>query len=204
MKAGESHVMSQARTKRYAPRVCMFCLAAAMLATGFFCPVPQGITGTEEQREEYAATPINRFIFDGFDFGLGKRRAEIVEQLGNPQKSTARRVRNLHDPGKTDQIFTLSYPGLRVVIYRVSEDGREMVTDVVVTGTQYRLKEGLSVGSPLTLVQKRLGSPTTRKPGYVEYESEDSAPSQVRFYHKEGRITKVAGVSMWTDENGGA
>jgi hypothetical protein len=84
MKAGESHVMSQARTKRYAPRVCMFCLAAAMLATGFFCPVPQGITGTEEQREEYAATPINRFIFDGFDFGLGKRRAEIVEQLGNP------------------------------------------------------------------------------------------------------------------------
>jgi len=48
------------------------------------------------------------------------------------------------------------------------------------------------VGSPLTLVQKRLGSPTTRKPGYVEYTSEDSVPSQVRLYHKEARITKVA------------
>jgi hypothetical protein len=192
MRTGESYVMSQARTKRRALQVRIFCLAAAVLATGIVCPVPQGITGTEEQREEYAATLINRFIFDGFDFALGKRRAEIVEHLGSPQKSTARRVRNIHDPGKTDQIFTLSYPGLRVVIYRVSEDGREMITDVVVTGTQYRLKEGLSVGSPLTLVQKRLGSPTTRKPGYMAYESEDSAPSQVRFYHKEGRITKVA------------
>jgi len=192
MSTGEPYPMLQSRTKRSVSRVRIFCLAVAVLATGIVCPVPQGITGTEERGEEYTATPINRFIFDGFDFALGKRRAEIVGHLGNPEKSTVRRVRNLHDPGKTDQIFTLNYPGLMVKIYRVSEDGREMITDVVVTGTQYRLKEGLSVGSPLTLVQKRLGSATTRKSGYVEYQSEDSAPSQVRFYHKEGKITKVA------------
>jgi len=192
MKAGESQMMSQTLSRRCARRVGLVCLAAAVLVTGIVCPVPQGITGSEEQREEYAATPINRFIFDGFDFPLGKSRRQIVEHLGNPQKSTVRRVRNLHDPGKTDQVFTLNYPGLTVKIYRVSEDGREMITDVAVTGTQYRLKEGLSVGNPLSLVQGRLGSPTIRKPGYVEYQSEDSAPSQVRFYHKEGRITKVA------------
>ena len=61
MQAGESHVMSQALVRYYASRVRMFCLAAAVLATGIVCPVPQGITGTEEQREEYAATPINRW-----------------------------------------------------------------------------------------------------------------------------------------------
>lgn len=81
MQAGESHVMSQALVRHYASRVRMFCLVAAVLATGIVCPAPQGIAGTEEQREEYAAIPINRWGLKGnrrFPLQVRRRCAPVT------------------------------------------------------------------------------------------------------------------------------
>lgn len=119
---------------------------------------------------------IDELIEAGLAFRLGKTRAEIGASLGPPRAATVRKLRNLHDPAQTDELHELTYDGLRVLLYRVTAQDREFITDLSLTSAKYRVKWGLGVGSPKEAVRGVLG------PGFTALAAPDSriAPPEAR------------------------
>lgn len=100
---------------------------------------------------------IDEMIEAGLAFPLGKSRAEITASLGPPRAATVRRLRNQHDPARIDELHELTYDGLRVLLYRVTAEDREFVTDLSLTSAKYPVKWGLGVGSTKEAVRRVLG-----------------------------------------------
>ena len=161
---------------------------------------------------------IDELIEDGFAFPLGKTRTEITASLGRPLAAAVRRIPNQHRPSQTDELHELTYDGLRILLYRVTVDNRELVTDISLTGVGYRVKWGLGVGSTkeevrrvlgpgftaLPAPESRLGSPAGGRPcgesdGNCTYRyAASEQTSHVYFSFRDGRVERLDWV-FWVD-----
>jgi hypothetical protein len=118
-------------------------------------------TGDEEAvSEQSAATPVEAFFRYG-PVKLGATRAELRRQLGEPDSVRASAVANRHDPSLVDSVLTLHYPGLTAGIYRAMFDGRELLTELVITDDRHlRPESPLRMGMSPAEVQLVLGAPS--------------------------------------------
>jgi hypothetical protein len=119
---------------------------------------------------------IDEMIEAGLAFPLGRSRAEITASLGPPRAATVRKLRNQHDPAQMDELHELTYDGLRVLLYRVTAEDREFITDLSLTSAKYRVKWGLGVGNTKEAVRRVLGG------GFTALAAPDSriAPHEAR------------------------
>lgn len=134
---------------------------------------------------------INQFIYDRRDFMVGETIAEIERNLGAPLRIEREKVKNIHNPEQTDEVYELIYDGLSITVYKVTESQREIITDIAVTSDKYPMKWGLHVGIPIHTVTQNLGKPSKQGDNVYIYGT-DEAPSYVSFYHKEGIVYKIA------------
>lgn len=143
---------------------------------------------------------VDELIADGFAVPLGRTRAELAASLGPPRSATVRRVQNRHEPGRTDEVHELEYDGLRIVLYRVSATGRELIMEVSLTSERYRLKWGLGVGSTRDAVRRVLGPGVRAERGEIDtdrYEDSERA-SRVDFSFRDARVRRIDWV-FWLD-----
>lgn len=133
---------------------------------------------------------INEFVYDGFDFKLGRTRSEIIKALGRPIRITSKEVINVHNPEKVDVKNVFIYEGLSIKIYRVSENGREIITGISVTSDEYKLKWGLSVGCSQGDLKRQLGEPFEKMSDTYVYQT-DEAPSIVVFYLRNSKVYRI-------------
>lgn len=134
---------------------------------------------------------VREFVHHGFGFRFGKTVAEIRKNLGKPLSTSEREVANLHYPDRTDLIRELEYPGLSSTVYRVTEDRKEIVTGVTITGSRYKLRWGLKVGSSIADITTVLGPPTEETAGMATWVAGEEAPSSVSFYFRNGTVYKI-------------
>ena len=126
-------------------------------ACGVFAVARPGLVRAQDAGAQAFQARIDEMIEAGLAFPLGKSRAEITASLGPPRAATVRRLRNQHDPAQIDELHELAYDGLRVLLYRVTGEHREFVTDLSLTSAKYRVKWGLGVGSTKEAVRRVLG-----------------------------------------------
>ena len=109
-------------------------------------------------------------------------------------------MQNRHEPGRTDEVHELEYDGLRIVLYRVSATGRELIMEVSLTSERYRLKWGLGVGSTRDAVRRVLGPGVRAERGEIDtdrYEDSERA-SRVDFSFRDARVRRIDWV-FWLD-----
>lgn len=140
-------------------------LGAACAGLAVACPGP--IAAQDPSAQAFQAR-IDEMIEAGLGFRLGRSRAEITASLGPPRAAAVRTIRNQHDPARIDELHDLTYDGLRVLLYRVTAEDREFITDLSLTSAKYRVKWGLGVGSAKEAVRRVLG------PGFTPLAAPDS------------------------------
>ena len=133
---------------------------------------------------------INEFVYDGFEFRLGRTGSEIMRFLGDPVKISKKEINNIHDPDQVDLVNELFYDGLSIRIYRVAETGKEIIINISITGDEYNLKWGLGVGSPQDDIKAQLGDPHEEEKDAYIYQAE-GAPSCVVFYFRNSRVYRI-------------
>jgi len=160
---------------------------------------------------KHVATPeasIERFIYEGWT--LGWTTAELRERLGPPVSLTIEPVENRHVEGQIDEIRTVSYDGLVLMFYKVSEaPERELLMSISLTSSYYEVGWGLKVGVEKERVRAVLGEKfqTLRCPGlqarmpYALTECEaigcawaythDVNNSEVLFTFKAGHVNRI-------------
>ena len=143
---------------------------------------------------------VDELIADGFAVPLGRTRAELAASLGPPRSAAVRRVQNRHEPGRTDEVHELEYDGLRIVLYRASATGRELLMEMSLTSGRYRLKWGLGVGSTRDAVRRVLGPGVRAEGGETDtdrYEDSERG-SRVDVSFRDARVRRIDWV-FWLD-----
>ena len=126
-------------------------------AGAVFAVVRPGLVPAQDAGAQAFQARIDELIENGLAFRLGRSRAEITASLGPPRAATVRKLRNQHDPAQIDELHELAYDGLRVLLYRITAEDREFVTDLSLTSAKYPVKWGLGVGSTKEAVRRVLG-----------------------------------------------
>ncbi len=154
------------------PRRLVCCLTLALGLFAFRCQHSKPRT-----EEPLPATPQLRLerYFDTRTQMFGTSRAEIIKNLGKPRlertegdlenakqlNAEERRYLLGHRSEPINQISELAYDGLSLRILKVnSPPYREIVYDMTVTGTRYKMLWNLNVGSPRQEVRRILGDPS--------------------------------------------
>jgi len=83
-----------------------------------------------------------------YEWGLsfGESRAGIRAKLGAPSSVATSASSNPYMP-TTDTVTLMNYPDLQFIIVRAGVDGRELLTDVSVTGNRVSLPIGVRFGA---------------------------------------------------------
>ena len=110
---------------------------------------------------------------------------------GGDEEKGKKNYRRQNEPAcKQDVKNVLFYNGLSIIIYRVSETGREIITDISVSTDEYKLKWGLSVGCTQDELKKQLGEPYEENNNTYVYQT-DEAPSIVVFYIRNSNVYRI-------------
>jgi hypothetical protein len=108
-------------------------------------------------------TQVSRYLRDHFALhGLkyvGWNRNDMRQQLGEPDSIVAELVANKHDATRTDTVFHVYYPNVYAEFYFVTEDGKEIVTEIKVSDNQHLNDAGVRIGDPWEKVRSFLGPP---------------------------------------------
>ncbi len=81
----------------------------------------------------------------------------IIRQLGAPTNIKVKKIKNIHNPEITDNIYYLYYDGLYLIIYKGLYKG--FVSYISTTSDKYKLKWDLKIGSSKDNILRILGSP---------------------------------------------
>lgn len=142
---------------------------------------------------------VNQFIYDGLDFKLGKTRAEIISNLGNPENMEMKKVKNIHYPDEIiDEIYELFYDGLYIRIYKATAGDREFIEYLSITSDRFKIKWGLNIGSSKEEVKNILGNPIKEDSDVFTYEYTDGYPDHVYFYFRDNAVYRID-WEFWID-----
>lgn len=161
----------------------------------------RGSRDEEAVSEQSAATPVEAFFRYG-PVKLGVTRAELRRQLGEPDSVRATAVANRHDPSVIDSVVTLHYPGLSAEIYRAMFDGRELLSQLVITDDRHlRAESPLRLGMSPDEVQLLLGAPSGGAGDTLRYtcNSCDAAGNDVLELQLPGRELRRIALRYWID-----
>lgn len=161
--------------------------AATRVARAFALLLALSLGACEEKKapepqeptvEEGAPDKIADFLHAGWEFKLGTTIPEVKQNLGEPLSETIEKYENRHVVGQKDEIHTLMYNGLALVVYRVNEKKpRDLLMSLAITRDTFEMKWGLKVGVPQDRVRTVLGEPHKSQGGAFVYQDESSSVS---------------------------
>ena len=136
-------------------------------------PETQGPTVEEGAQDKSA-----EFLHSGWEFKLGQTIQEVKDNLGQPLSEKIEKYENRHVAGQADEIHTLMYNGLVLVVYRVNEKKpRDLFMSLAITRDNFDMKWGLKVGVSQDRVRTVLGEPHKSQGGAFVYQDENSSVS---------------------------
>jgi hypothetical protein len=152
-------------------------LALVAIISGISCPVSaQDGRSTAQKRAE-------EFVWFGGNFF----RASKVK----PVSTKIKRIKNQHDEGQIDEWHTVSYPGFRVEFLRSKSVPGDLLSTLALFDRQALLPFGLKIGSTEDQIVHVLGSPTSCKPGELEFEIGDIQTASVTFQLKQHMLIGI-------------
>lgn len=121
-------------------------------------------------------------------------RTALLRRLGPPLRTTIEPVSNPYQSGQTDTVRTLTYPGLRAMLYETTPRVRTFLIRLTLTDERYATPEGLRVGMPPARVRATIGPPTTHdeRAGELVYAERESMPTALILTVRHGRVTEIA------------
>ena len=128
--------------------------------------------------------------------GLGATRQEVIKKLGRPVRESRRNADEC--VGGTE--MTLSYPGLKILLWDDAEDRRKFtVGQFEVTSAKWDVS-GSRIGQTNAAVRKLFGprSSEERESGSLVWYynmDENISPGNTNFYFRGGKVVKI--VSLW-------
>jgi len=162
------------------------------------CIVLSGCAETTKKAvHETTGDNADKFIQHGWDFPLGRSRAKIIEGLGNPVAVKAERAKpniNIMDPAVeiADEIYELTYDGLVVVLYRAAEEKKELLQQLTITSSKYKMKWDLHVGCTKHDVRTALGGPSEEQvDSYTYSRNQANGESSVQFSFEKDIVTRI-------------
>ncbi|RPJ09187.1 MAG: hypothetical protein EHM28_02230 [Spirochaetaceae bacterium] len=150
--------------------------------------------GEVMDREEKYIQAIDEYAFQGIQFDFGKTRSEIQARLGTPVKVVESEVQNIHNPEQKDKLYMLYYEGLYIQLYHVVENGKELIISVEISSDTYKIKYGISIGTPLSDVKKILGEPDSGTEDTLRYNASEFVMGIVDFSLKNEKVAAI----RWT------
>jgi hypothetical protein len=80
---------------------------------------------------------------------------ELMDDYGPPERKHVEPIRNRHDPSQTDEIWTLTYPGLEAKFYKaLSGRAHEFLIELWVTDPRYDVGSYFKIGTPRARIER--------------------------------------------------
>jgi hypothetical protein len=80
---------------------------------------------------------------------------ELVEDYGPPERRHVERIVNRHDPSQTDEIWTVTYPGLEAQFYKaISGEPKEFLIGLWVTDARYDVGQYFKIGTTRARIER--------------------------------------------------
>jgi hypothetical protein len=129
---------------------------------------------------------VDEFAWHGPLF-IHSELLESVRSLGPLLQEEIKTAPNQHDPSQLDEFRTLIFDGLELYGWVAPAELFKPIR-VVVTTSQWQIRDDLDVGTSAARIEKALGPPTEAKGGMLRYEGETE---RVNFYVRGNEIAKV-------------
>ena len=165
-------------------------------------PLPSATLSVEEAERapEPTAVPappapaVSQLIHDALRTDGSISGPVLLRQLGPPERVTIEPIQNQYGSGATDTIRTLTYPGLRAMLYEATQSTRSFLIRLVLIDGRYASPEGLRVGMRPPQVIAAIGPPTERDTpaGELIYAERESMPTALILTVRHGRVTQIA------------
>lgn len=121
------------------------------------------------------------FGFDGFDPGINRSidasdtREKLLQRFGEPRKLEMRKEPDKRDPTVLHvEVCTWQWEGLEIITARPIlhpgyDEPNRWIKQITLIGPRYKLKFGLSIGSPREAFIEKLGRPWREGPEIIRY-----------------------------------
>lgn len=160
-----------------------------LLILGMVPAISGGPAITPEQESGPSAVEQVKVLIKAPIRRLGQSRASVQATLGPPSSVWKEEVANPHDPRQTDQVHTLTYPGLVIRLYDVVVFKKEILLSVRMTQNHPGLLPDF-IGQTETAINSSVGSPTISGGEVWEYHDEEGN-NQVRIEFKDAVVVAV-------------
>lgn len=139
------------------------------------------------------ATAVSQLIEEALVRAGNLSRIELVRRLGLPRSTATAPIPNRYEPGRTDSVRTLTYPGLEAALYEATHTMHTFLIRLALTSRRYHSPEGLHVGMRPAQVVDRVGPPTERDPvtGELIYAESESMPTALILTVRGGRVIRI-------------
>lgn len=150
-----------------------------------------GRSGTASSAGSRNMERVDEFMRHGPAFPIGSTLVEIKKNFGTPLKQTVVKKQNIHDPSLVDAIYKWYYDGLYLEMYHVTGMNKDILLVLEVTGDQFPITYGLSVGSSKEKVRKALGGPNEEKPALWRYFASDFIMGSFEFAFQNDTVVSI-------------
>jgi hypothetical protein len=125
----------------------------------------------------------------------GTTERDIRRILGTPDDVTTEPFQNQHDSTKTDTILRLKYRDLTLALYRVTESGKDILLQVILSRAGRPLPFGLDIGTRREDIVA-LRAPTgesldDERLETLEYQGSMESPGLFRFVLRRDRVQRI-------------
>ncbi len=128
---------------------------------------------SQEKKAEFMKQVANLVEIPAKKFGTSRSSVKAV--LGAPLEIRTEEISNIHYPSQKDQIHTLIYKGLDVLIYDAVKYKKEMLFCVRMTANQPGILPAL-IGQDDKSIKSTFGEPTRIKEKIFEYDIGEELP----------------------------
>ncbi len=131
------------------------------LLCGLLCLAVVAVAGSHDAKGGELAV----FGFDAFDPEIGRRIGngnaieKIYHRFGQPRRVEVKTKRDERDSDIINEVKTWHWDGLEIVTWGAIRQLGRWVKRITLTGQKYKLKFGLSIGSPRETFIEKLGPP---------------------------------------------
>lgn len=162
-------------------RLAIILVTCALWSVASVAAAGQSRTPVEYEKVD---TFVNRPL--GF---AGIQSLANLRKLGLVKDEKVGVVANRHYPKQNDEIRTLQFDGLVIEAYFPARDhNRGIITGIIVTKPQWKLRHGLNVGVAAKEVEAILGKPDESGPDRMSYSGDTASGT---FFIRGNRVIKV-------------
>jgi len=159
------------------------------------------LTFAQKMPWDFPPNPLDDLVVNGIVVPLNTDEKTLLEKLGQPQNIERIKVKNPYYDFD-DIAVTYKYHGLEISYYHHMhpENGWKKIASIEVTSNEYPIKHGISIGMPLSEIERRFGQlPLTKWESdgylYITYARWDSVHDQVNFVLQDNILKKF----VWSD-----